>query len=225
MGDGVNPLKIFPFAGDSSQLSFSPKEHSPQVIFSPLPSVIRERNFSFIYVLLFTGALNPFPLYLINLHILNPNSLHTIPRSPYLYGQFLTYTEIYATIKNREVLDSATFKNLPICAHSFSLSNHTVNPICIQSVTRSINTFLLTPAVWLLIFAVQAQYGSKSPWQSLQISFPLQEQQPVLSSFLTFIHLYQTSDGTCCPDSNHMSWAFFSNLKILCLIQSLPLPE
>ena len=48
---------------------------------------------------------------------------------------------------------------------------------------------MLTPAVWLLIFAVQAQYGSKSPWQSLQISFPCK------NSNLFYLHFLPLS--TC----------------------------
>ena len=85
-GMGLILLKISPFAQDPSQLSFSPRTLSPG-LFSPLPSVIRERNFSLYLCSSFHWGSESLPFVPYKTFtILNPNSLHTIPRSPYLYG-------------------------------------------------------------------------------------------------------------------------------------------
>lgn len=118
-GMGLILLKIFPFAGDSSQLSFSPRTLSPS-LFSPLPSVIRERNFSFYLCSSFhwgSESLSSVPHKTFTSWIL----IHSIlSPGPHIYMvSFLPIQKFTRPLKIGKCLILLLLKNLPICAHSF----------------------------------------------------------------------------------------------------------
>lgn len=65
MGDGVNPLKNLSFCTRPKPAVILSQNTLPKSIFSTSLCYQGKEFLFFIYVLLFTGALNPFPLYLI----------------------------------------------------------------------------------------------------------------------------------------------------------------